>query len=589
MGLFSDLVEKPAININRAIEEAPEPAAEPAQVEAEVAPEQAPMLFGLGQGAQRRSQLDEALGGGTAFGRSRFAALVEPAPAPTTQPETEMTPQGMSRLTLDEGEKLKVYKDTKGIDTIGVGFNLQEPANRATFERVVGFSVEEARAGRQITRPQSRALLEVTVKAAEQDARSLVPEYDQLPPVAQDALVNFVFNVGKTTAGTFKNTLAAIRRGDGKAAADGLRKSAYYKQVGARGERVAQALEKIGQPEATVVAPKPQDAASEPAEAVPLTPEAGALGAAAAGAGMVASRGAKPGEVQVFSDADAKVFLPPGGGASGPLKQVLQHPKLLSLYPELGEVPVRIVVDPNMRGSSYGWTEATRGGKISEFVVYAPDEESARGTLLHEVNHGVQIKDGRQSGGSPNSIESLFKWNQDNVPSSLVEKGGKIGGKLYNFLKDTYDGLSMTRDELMEIVEDKDKGPMTRVSSFPDVNTTAWEAIALQDFANGIVTSNTGIALDNLVSDAETAGQPLPPELDKLIADAKKHLDTVGKKVELPSPQEIYLNLTGEVQSRFTDVMQRATQEEIVKAVPQAASLGEDELMKIIRLVRGVF
>ena len=33
-------------------------------------------------------------------------------------------------LVLNEGNKPKVYKDTKGKRTIGIGFNLEEPANR---------------------------------------------------------------------------------------------------------------------------------------------------------------------------------------------------------------------------------------------------------------------------------------------------------------------------------------------------------------------------------------------------------------------------------------------------------------------------
>ena len=162
--------------------------------------------------------------------------------------EEEVTPEGLNRLILDESsgkDHLKAYKDSKGIFTIGHGFNLEEPANAELFKKVTGFAAEEAIKGKQITVEQQEALLGHTTDVAEADVKKLVPSFDKLKPEQQDALTNFVFNVGLTTALKFKNTFAAINRGDGKAAANGIRNSAYYRQVGARAERVAKVIETI--------------------------------------------------------------------------------------------------------------------------------------------------------------------------------------------------------------------------------------------------------------------------------------------------------------------------------------------------------
>jgi len=162
-----------------------------------------------------------------------------------------MTPAGLKQLKIDESslkDHLKAYKDSRGIWTIGHGFNLQEPANRQVFKGTTGFPVEEAIGGRTITTAQQDALLMITVKWAEEDARELVMVFDRLTPAQQDAIVNFVFNVGYNTAKTFKNTIGAINRYDGAAAGKGLRNSAYYKQVGTRGERVAKVFDSIKKP-----------------------------------------------------------------------------------------------------------------------------------------------------------------------------------------------------------------------------------------------------------------------------------------------------------------------------------------------------
>lgn len=168
--------------------------------------------------------------------------------APTPM-EDGMTPNGRRRLVLDESsgrDYLTAYKDSKGIPTIGHGFNLDAASNADVFKQVTGLTVDEAKAGAAITKAQQDALLNHTIARAEADARMLVPGFDKLPSEAQDAIGNFVFNVGYTTASKFKSTLAAINRGDGAAAADSILKSQYAKQVGSRAQRVADGLRTIG-------------------------------------------------------------------------------------------------------------------------------------------------------------------------------------------------------------------------------------------------------------------------------------------------------------------------------------------------------
>lgn len=547
MGLFADMVEKPAININRQIEEAPEgaPALPEEAEQPALQPEQAPVLFGLGHGRQRRAQLDEALGGGTPMGRSRFAQMVQP-----TQEADEMTPEGMSRLTLDEGERLKVYKDTKKIDTIGVGFNLEEPANRATFQRVTGFSVEEARAGRAITRAQSRALLEVTAKAAEQDARSLVPEYDQLPTVAQDALVNFVFNVGKTKASEFKNTLAAIRRGDGKAAADGLRKSAYYKQVGARGERVAQALERIGKPEATVVAPKPQDAASEPAGA----PAATGAGVAAAGAGLIGARGAsQAGNVAVFSDKGAVLKVEVKAGGPQKLADVLDHPELFKRYPDLASLPVTFEVpsEADRAKGVEGGLKMDKGKPVSITVNPLKGDAYSRLTLLHEVQHAMQALDGRQSGANPDDIRAIKQHAEEVLGSTRISAAQDAGVKLKKLLQQQ----KLWSDDPEDIIN-----------------------LQLANLQYGVVSTDVAQAVEILKADLETAGVEVNPK----IYDAIGTIEMMLQSDQLMSPRELYLNAPGEVEAFGIEKLAGKTEEEL-RHLFGGTDITADKVLKVLR------
>lgn len=89
---------------------------------------------------------------------------------------------GLNYLIQREGERLKAYKDTKGIWTIGVG-----------DIDINNDGIRDVREGMAITQLQSMANLNLDIQWAE-DA---VNEVDS--PLSQnqfDALVSFVFNIG---------------------------------------------------------------------------------------------------------------------------------------------------------------------------------------------------------------------------------------------------------------------------------------------------------------------------------------------------------------------------------------------------------
>ena len=128
----------------------------------------------------------------------------------------------LRHLERDEGLRLKPYTDTVGKLTIGIGRNLTD----------VGISEGEA-----------RALLENDIDRAEANLDRALPWWRGLDAVRQEIMVNLTFNLGIGGLLTFKNTLAAIKAGLWANAARGLRASKWARQVGARAERLASAME----------------------------------------------------------------------------------------------------------------------------------------------------------------------------------------------------------------------------------------------------------------------------------------------------------------------------------------------------------
>ncbi|MDR8747231.1 glycoside hydrolase family protein [Burkholderia multivorans] len=120
-------------------------------------------------------------------------------------------------LSRDEGRRLKPYVDTVGKTTIGVGRNLTD----------VG-----------ITDAECDLLLSNDIDRTVAWLDRNLSWWRQLDAVRQRVVVNMAFNMGGSLL-TFTNTLAAIKRGDYAAAADGMLASKWASQVGARAKRLA--------------------------------------------------------------------------------------------------------------------------------------------------------------------------------------------------------------------------------------------------------------------------------------------------------------------------------------------------------------
>jgi lysozyme len=132
----------------------------------------------------------------------------------------------ISELRRDEGVEYKPYKDTMGVDTVGVGHNLQ------ASPLPDGWSYP-------LTDEQVNVLLTQDIQAVFADLDHNLPWWVNLNDVRQRVLSNMAFNLGITKLLGFKNTLAAMRQGKYKDASSGMLNSAWASQVKGRAVRLA--------------------------------------------------------------------------------------------------------------------------------------------------------------------------------------------------------------------------------------------------------------------------------------------------------------------------------------------------------------
>ncbi|WP_213308148.1 glycoside hydrolase family protein [Paraburkholderia sacchari] len=146
-----------------------------------------------------------------------------------------------AELRRDEGVRYSVYRDTVGVPTVGVGHNCK------ASPLPPGWTCP-------LSDGQVDQLLGQDIAAACASLDRFLPWWSGLDEVRQRVITNMCFNMGINTLLTFRNTLADMKLGFYTAAATGMRASLWARQVGARAQRLAQAMETGVMPVAAGVA-----------------------------------------------------------------------------------------------------------------------------------------------------------------------------------------------------------------------------------------------------------------------------------------------------------------------------------------------
>jgi lysozyme len=138
-----------------------------------------------------------------------------------------MSPEGVARTERHEALRLKPYKDSRGIWTIGIGHNMQ--ADPAEFDHLM----------QGITEPQARALFAHDIANIEHQLDLYLPWWRTLNQVRQDILAEMGFQLGITKMLKFKNTLAAAKAGKPLDVYAGMMDSDWAKQTPSRVKEMA--------------------------------------------------------------------------------------------------------------------------------------------------------------------------------------------------------------------------------------------------------------------------------------------------------------------------------------------------------------
>ncbi len=133
-----------------------------------------------------------------------------------------MTETLRERLIRHEGLRLRIYRDIRGIISIGVGRNLQDR----------GISEEEA-----------FHMLDNDIQWVMEQVDKALPWSVDLDELRREVLYEMAFQMGLNGLLGFKNTLVAIKDGKYDIAAQGMLNSQWHHQTPERCEELAKIIE----------------------------------------------------------------------------------------------------------------------------------------------------------------------------------------------------------------------------------------------------------------------------------------------------------------------------------------------------------
>jgi lysozyme len=148
----------------------------------------------------------------------------------------------IDKLIEHEGLVLTVYQDSLGIDTIGIGRNLEDRGiskEELDYMDIPSMAVVYEHG---ITEADARYLAENDVQIVEEELVRSHPCVDRLDSVRQLVLMDMAFNMGVPRLCKFKNMWNAIHNEDFPNAAKEMLDSRWAIQVKSRATKLANAM-----------------------------------------------------------------------------------------------------------------------------------------------------------------------------------------------------------------------------------------------------------------------------------------------------------------------------------------------------------
>lgn len=130
-----------------------------------------------------------------------------------------------------EGRRAAVYQDSRGVLTIGCGWNLEDGDSQDICDHF-GLDLNALKNGTEtLTEPQIDQVFSYQLSRTISEAMQLFPNFSTMPDTVQAVVCDMIFNLGIGGFSKFHRTVAALTAGNWKQAAIDAGESLWAQQV----------------------------------------------------------------------------------------------------------------------------------------------------------------------------------------------------------------------------------------------------------------------------------------------------------------------------------------------------------------------
>ena len=143
----------------------------------------------------------------------------------------------IGQLKIDEGIRARVYIDSLGYKTVGIGHMIKDSDPEDIKALKIGDKISNELIYRLFVEDLIQAISDTVVIFAD--------IWDELPSDVQEVFINMSFNLGRTRLLKFKKTIAAVYAKDWQLVSVEMLDSKWSQQVGNRAGRLASRIRKL--------------------------------------------------------------------------------------------------------------------------------------------------------------------------------------------------------------------------------------------------------------------------------------------------------------------------------------------------------
>lgn len=143
-------------------------------------------------------------------------------------------------LIVDEGVRYRAYKDTVGKTTVGIGFNMDDPKARGVWiqaDILESFNLIYSN-NFPLSTASISSLVNTNINNCKTDLGSTFTDFSTYPDYVQLALINLMFNMGKSVFSQFVTFIQLIKDNNYDGASIDLGNTKWSSELNARSQRV---------------------------------------------------------------------------------------------------------------------------------------------------------------------------------------------------------------------------------------------------------------------------------------------------------------------------------------------------------------